>query len=139
VVIDHDIGGSFKTWNIFEYKSPEDSFSVPDIFKLVGSAYIYEAGTPGAVWEEGTITIIRTGESRSVLSYLKEHSYVIAKRFNEAGEAWSYEVAGFGIPVRIIQSEHLPDSGNMLLRYLREKVRFLEQSLKEQATQHRVE
>jgi hypothetical protein len=30
VVIDHDIGGSFKTWNIFEYKSPEDSFSVPD-------------------------------------------------------------------------------------------------------------
>jgi chemotaxis protein histidine kinase CheA len=119
VVIDHDIGGFFKIWNIIEYKGPEDFFSVPDIHKMLGYMHIYMATHPDAVREEGTLTIIRTGESKSVLRYLEKQGYEIKKRFNEAGEAWAYEVECYGIAIRIIQSERLPDSGNMLLRHLR--------------------
>jgi hypothetical protein len=65
-----------------------------------------------------TITIIRTGESRSALKHLKNR-YRIEKRWNEDGEVWAYEVEGYGIPIRIIQSEHLTEAGNVLLRHLR--------------------
>jgi hypothetical protein len=118
-VIDHAIAGFFKTWNIIEYKSPEDTFSVSDFHKVLAYAHMYIVTQPDAVWEEGTITIIRTGESRSVLNYLEAQGYKIAKRLNEAGEAWAYEGEYAGIAFRLIQSERLPDSGNVLLRHLR--------------------
>jgi hypothetical protein len=118
-VIDHDIGGFLNTWNIIEYKSPDDSFTEPDIHKVIAYAHIFRATNPDVAWKEGTITIIRTGESRSVLKYLGKQGYEITKRFNEAGQAWAYETYDFRLPIRIIQSEHLPDGGNMLLRHLR--------------------
>jgi hypothetical protein len=118
VSIKHDIAAFFKTWNILEYKSPEDTFSVAGFHKVIGYAHIL-ATEPDTAWEEGTVTIIRTGESRSVLKYLKEQGCLIEQRRNEAGEVWAYEVEGYGIPIRIIQSEHLSESGNLLLRHLR--------------------
>jgi hypothetical protein len=118
-VIDHDIGAFFKTWNVLEYKSPEDSFSVSDFHKVLAYAHLYLATNPDAAWEAGTITILRTGESRSVLGYLEQQGYGMTQRFNEAGEAWANEVEGYGIAIRLIQSERLPESGNVLLRHLR--------------------
>jgi hypothetical protein len=118
-VIDHDIGGFLNTWNIIEYKSPDDSFTEPDIHKILAYAHIFKTTHPDVAWEEGTITIIRTGESKSVLKYLSKLGYEIKKLFNEAGQAWAYEAYAFGILIRLIQSEHLPDSGNTLLRHLR--------------------
>jgi hypothetical protein len=118
----HDIAAFFKTWNVLEYKSPEDTFSVVDFHKVLGYAHIYMATEPGTVWEEGTVTIIRTGESRSVLKHLKDHGCLIEQRRNDAGEVWAYEVKGYGIPIQIIQSEHLSESGNLLLRHLRRNI-----------------
>jgi hypothetical protein len=53
VVIGNDIGTFFKTWNIVEYKSLGDSFSVADFHKVLAYAYLYIFFEPDAKWEEG--------------------------------------------------------------------------------------
>jgi hypothetical protein len=116
----HDIASFFKTWNILEYKSPEDTFSIRDFHKVIAYAHVYMATEKGTVkWEEGTITIVRTGASRAVLNYMQDREYKIEKRWNADGEVWAYELVDYEIPIRIIQSEHLAESGHPLLRYLR--------------------
>jgi hypothetical protein len=119
--IQHDIAGFFKTWNIIEYKSPDDTFAIPDFHKVRTYAHGYMAKehSNGAVWSEGTITVIRTGEPQSVLTYIAKRGLKVTQRRNADGEVWAYELVDYEIPFRIIQSEHLAASDHLLLRYLR--------------------
>jgi hypothetical protein len=65
------IGSFFKTWNVVEYKSPDDSFGVEDLRKLLAYVNLL-AMEKGVRWEDITITIIRTGEAKSLFSYLRK-------------------------------------------------------------------
>ena len=42
VVIDNELGKFFKTYNIFEYKSPEDAMNIDTFYKAMGYACIYK-------------------------------------------------------------------------------------------------
>jgi hypothetical protein len=119
VSIKDDIASFFKTWNILEYKNPDDSFSIEDFYKVLAYAHLYVATVKGAKWSEGTITIIRTGELQTVLKELEDSGDKIQQHQNADGEVWAYELMNYGIPIRIIQSEHLAESKYLLLRYLR--------------------
>jgi hypothetical protein len=117
--IQHDIAAFFKTWNVIEYKSPGSRFSGQDFHKVLAYAHLYASKECGTLWSEGTITIIRTGEPESVLKYVTERGYTIAKRRNADNEVWAYDLVDYEIPIRIIQSEHLAESEHLLLRYFR--------------------
>jgi hypothetical protein len=117
--IQHDIAGFFKTWNIIEYKSPDDTFSIQDFHKVLTYAHGYTAKEHGTRWSEGTITVIRTGVPQAVLNYVTERGFTVAWRHNANGEVWAYELVDYEIPFRIIQSEHLSESEHLLLRHLR--------------------
>jgi len=116
------IAAYFLGWNVVEYKGPDTSFSVKDLHKVLGYAH-FLAANKGAVWEDTTVTIIRTGKSRAVLEYLKGKKGVQAKESKRVNgeETGIWVIRGYGdIRIQIVQSEKLPEGEHRWLRNLRE-------------------
>ena len=70
-----NIGKIFRKYNIIEYKSPSDSLSVDDFYKVYGYTNFYKADT-GKVNEipiqELTITLVSKRYPRELIRHLKE-------------------------------------------------------------------
>jgi len=81
---------------------------VNDLRKVLAYANLLASG--GEVsWEDLTVTIIRTGESRAVLDYLRGKEGV---RINEekGKETGIWEIRGYmDLRIQIVQSEKLPE------------------------------
>ena len=73
--IHKNIGKIFRKYNIIEYKSPSDSLSVDDFYKVYGYTNFYKADT-GKVNEipiqELTITLVSKQYPRELIRHLKE-------------------------------------------------------------------
>ena len=114
LVIDKNIARIFKNYNIIEYKSPDDYFSIKDFFKVYAYAYIYAAITPNVDLSEITITFIENRYPRNFLKYLtKTKGYRI-----EESTSGIYEIHGDYIPMQMIESKKLPESENLWLKSL---------------------
>ena len=72
--IEKNIGRIFRKHNIIEYKSPGDSLSVNDFYKVYGYACIYQSDTDRVMEirpQELTLTFVCTRFPRKLLQHLR--------------------------------------------------------------------
>ena len=114
VLIIKNIGKIFRKYNIIEYKSPSDSLSVDDFYKVYGYTNFYKADT-GKVNEipiqELTITLVSKRYPRELIRHLKEvRHYTI-----DNPEEGIYYVIGDILPIQILVTNRLSPEKNLWL------------------------
>ncbi|MCL2762758.1 MAG: hypothetical protein FWD36_06085 [Treponema sp.] len=115
LVIDKNIARIFRTDNLLEYKSPEDSVSIKTFLKSYACANLYTAITPKVELSDVTLTLVESKHPRKLLQYLsKVRHYQI-----EETAPGIYLVSGDYIPIQIINSKKLSANENLWLRSLR--------------------
>ena len=112
--IHKNIGKIFRKYNIIEYKSPSDSLSVDDFYKVYGYTNFYKADT-GKVNEipiqELTITLVSKRYPRELIRHLKEvRHYTI-----DNPEEGIYYVIGDILPIQILVTNRLSPEKNLWL------------------------
>ncbi len=115
-----NIGQIFRKHNLIEYKSPDDSLSVNDFYKVLGYAYFYIADTPHVKEirsEEITISYVCFGYPRELVKHLRDKGYTVEKK-----EDGIYYVQGLEFPVQIIVNSKLPKEKNLWLKSLSNKI-----------------
>ncbi len=120
-----NIGRFFRKRNIVEYKSPDDSLSVDDFYKVYGYACFYKSDTVTVneiPLEELTITLVSEGYPRELIRHLREvRGYEV-----ENTEDGIYSVTGDKIPIQILVTRQLSRKENLWLRSLTNKLDTLE-------------
>ena len=107
VILTDPIGKFFEAVNLFEYKSPADSFSIDDFYKAVAYSFIYK-GYNRKVDElpidDITLTLVRHSYPRELMNALKERGYIIKEQYPGI-----YRIDGkIDLKVQIIVSSRLP-------------------------------
>jgi len=114
LTVEKNIARIFRAVNIFEYKSPEDSLSIKDFFKVCAYAYLYAANDPETDLSDITINFIGSRYPRTLIKYLTgTRGYKIEKPYPGI-----YFVSGSFIPIQIIVSKKLPETENLWLKSL---------------------
>lgn len=116
-----NIGKIFRKYNIIEYKSPYDTLSVDDFYKVYGYTCFYKADVPfrnSIPIQEMTITFVSEKYPLKLIRHLTEiHQYKIKKM-----EAGIYQVYGDLIPIQIIVTKNLSEQKNLWLKSLTNKL-----------------
>lgn len=103
------------------YKSPDDSLSVDDFYKVYGYACFYKSDTAAVneiPLEELTITLVSEGYPRELIRHLRDvRGYKV-----ENTEDGIYSVAGDKIPIQILVTRQLSRKENLWLRSLTNKL-----------------
>ena len=131
----NEIGHIMKTYNIIEYKSPEDSFNIDDYYKTIGYAGLYK-GMGEYVNKiparEVTVSMFCTRKPVKMFNMLKEDGTIIEQRYPGV-----YYIKGNTLfPVQIVVVKELNSTLHSSLRVLsdsadREDVEtFLQNSVK---------
>ena len=114
VKITKNIGRIFKSRNIFEYKSEDDSLSIWDYIKVTGYAMIYSAFEEVPI-QDITISFVVTPKPRKLLDYLtNDRCFEI-----EEVSPGIFYVKGDTFAVQIIESKKLASDENVFLKNLR--------------------
>ena len=122
IPIRKNIGQIFRKHNIVEYKSPEDSFSLNDFYKVYGYACFYQSDTEhvGDIPpEELTITIVCNRYPRKLIKHLRQVRGMEIKK----KEKGIYYLTGDPIPIQILITRELSMSENLWIRSLRIDIR----------------
>ena len=80
VVLTDPIGEFFEAVNLFEYKSPADSFSIDDFYKAVAYAFIYKGygrKIDELPIEDITLTLVRHTYPRELMKALKLRGFAV--------------------------------------------------------------
>lgn len=112
-----NIGRIFRRHNIVEYKSPTDSLSVDDFFKVYGYACFYKADTRRVneiKAEELTITFVCLRYPRELCNYL-EHT--LHREITSAGEG-IYYISDQVFPIQLLVQKRLSEEENFWLKNL---------------------
>ena len=120
--IKKNIGQIFKTYNIFEYKAPDDYLSVNDFYKVYGYACFYQSQTDVAGEidpTELTITFVCNHYPRKMLRHI-QHVRGITVQQREPG---LYELTGDPIEMQLIVTRELSKEENFWLQSLRSDLR----------------
>ena len=131
----NEIGHIMKSYNIIEYKSPEDSFNIDDYYKTIGYAGLYK-GMGEYVNKiparEVTVSMFCTRKPVKMFNMLKEDGAIIEQRYPGV-----YYITGNTLfPVQIVVGKELNSTLHSGLRVLsdsadREDVEtFLQNSVK---------
>lgn len=118
----NEIARRFKTYNIVEYKSPDDGLSIDDFYKTMGYACLYK-GLGDTVNQipakELTVSLFRDRYPRSLFQALKQEGYEITKESEGI-----YLIQG-AIPfdTQIIVTSRLKGDMHRGLRLLSHKIR----------------
>ena len=83
VAIDNPIAKFFRRHNVVEYKSPDDSLTIDDLYKTIGYACMYKGygKTVNAIpAEELTVSIFRHTYPRKMFSELKKQNIDVIRR-----------------------------------------------------------
>ena len=119
--IKKNIGRIFRKYNIIEYKSPEDSLSVDDFYKVYGYACFYKTDVPyieSIPIQEVTITFVSEKYPRKLIRHLKD----VKKYQVEMMEPGIYYIKGDVIGIQIIVTRKLTDTENLWLKSLTNKL-----------------
>ena len=108
IVIDNDIGRSFRKYNIIEYKNPDDALNIDVLWKCIGYGGIYK-GLGNVVDEikadEITITICRSRKPIKLFEQLENDGYIVTKLYPGI-----YQISGIIIvPILIVVLSELND------------------------------
>jgi hypothetical protein len=113
VQIKKNIAAIFRTWNLLEYKSPDDYISVEDFYKVYGYACLY-ASLEKVPITDMTVTFIESRYPEKLIGHLKNvRKYTV----EETGHG-IYNVSGDILPIQIIDSRHLHEEENLWLKNL---------------------
>lgn len=85
VSIENEIGHVFKTYNVIEYKSPDDSLTIDDYIKTVGYACLYKGmgKTVNQIpLQELTVSVFREAYPRELIDALQRDGFQVEKQFN---------------------------------------------------------
>ncbi|MDD3403731.1 MAG: 3-isopropylmalate dehydrogenase [Hespellia sp.] len=118
IAIRKNIGRIFRKHNIIEYKSPEDSFSINDFYKVYGYACFYQSDTEKISVidpEELTITIVCNQYPRKVIKHLEACRGIKAHR----KEKGIYYLEGDPILIQLLVTKELTAEANLWIRSLR--------------------
>lgn len=111
-----NIGRIFRKYNSIEYKSPEDSLTVNDFYKVLGYTYFYKADTimdDEIKIDELTITFVSRHFPRKLFRHLEIEGTILTKIENGI---W-YTTYGT-IPVQFIVTAQLSEQENFWLKNL---------------------
>lgn len=117
VQIQKNIGRIFRGHNIVEYKSPEDSFSINDFYKVYGYACFYKSDTEtvdAIRVDDITITFVVKQFPREMLKKLQRTRNLQVVKFDEG----IYHISGDIFPIQIIHTAKLSKENNFWLRNL---------------------
>jgi len=113
VEIKKNIGKIFRTWNIIEYKSPDDYVSVDDYYKVYGYACIYASLNKIPITDI-TITFVESHHPRELIRHLnKIRGFTIVETYSGV-----YNVYGDIMPMQIIDNRQLSAKDNIWLKNL---------------------
>ncbi|MDR1531051.1 MAG: hypothetical protein LBS62_02495 [Clostridiales bacterium] len=110
--VEKNIGWIFRTYNIIEYKSPNDYISVKTFYKAFGYAGLFCA-FEDADPDEITITFVSRRYPRALMKYLSKKGVKIKKPF-----AGGYYIMGYPFPIQIIVGAELNSEENIWLASL---------------------
>ncbi|MDR1635911.1 MAG: hypothetical protein LBR93_01105 [Treponema sp.] len=110
-----NIARVFRAVNIWEFKSPSDSFSVKDFLKVYSYACLYAAITPEGDMADITLSFAGARYPRELIKYLRD----VRKYRIEETEPGIYEVKGDYLPIQIIVGKELSLKENLWLKGLR--------------------
>jgi hypothetical protein len=115
VVLEKNIAHIFKTFNLIEYKSPEDTLSFYDFYKVMGYAYNYMSDPKRkASVTNLTITLVASKYPRELIKHLEEvYKYQVTETASGI-----YRVIGDILPIQIIVSPQLAETDNLWIKGL---------------------
>lgn len=105
--VSKSIGRIFRTYNIVEYKSPEDYISVNDFYKVLGYVCVYQADTRKVLEimpEELTITLVGDHYPGRLVRHLKKRYGVRVRNVHKG----IYYIEDFIFPVQLLVTGQLP-------------------------------
>ncbi len=114
IKIKNEIGHIMKSYNIIEYKSPEDGMSIDDFFKTIGYACLYKGyGSTVDMYpiEEITVSLFREIYPREMFAKLESNGFEILKKY--PGVYYIYGTIPFAAQV-IVTSELTPENHSAL-------------------------
>lgn len=116
------IGSFFRTYNVLEYKSPEDGLSIDDFYKVQAYACLYKAlgKTVDAIpVRELTVSIFRHAYPRRLFDALQEIGFEVAE-----AHPGVYRVRGpLCIPAQVVVTSRLADGGYEAFKILSKDAR----------------
>ena len=118
VVIDNAIGRKFKTYNLIEYKNPNDELDIDVLWKVIGYACLYKSmgSTVDAIKsDEITMSIFRSRKPVKLFKRLT-NSGISVEKVNEG----IYHISGLVvIPIYIVVIRELTDDGLKAISIMR--------------------
>ena len=119
--ISNEIGLLFRTWNIMEYKSPQDSMNIDDFYKVNAYACLFKAQERQInICPAGdiTITMIRQHYPQGMVQALEQDGFSLFER-----QKGIYEVQGnLLFQTQIIVCDKLETPGHIWLRSLTDRI-----------------
>ena len=129
VQIRKNIGRIFRGHNIIEYKSPEDSFSINDFYKVYGYACFYKSDTETVdeiKADDITITFVVKKFPRKMLKELQRTRNLQVVKFDKG----IYHISGELFQIQIIYTAELSKENNFWLRNLTNDLKTKEDAQK---------
>ena len=122
VQIKKTIGRIFRKHNIIEYKSPDDSLSVNDFYKVYGYACIYQSNTDRIKEidpEDMTLTFVCSYYPREFLKHLER----VRGMCTEYQGGGIYYLKGDPIPMQLLIAPRMSDEENYWIQSMRTDLR----------------
>ena len=122
VEIKKTIGRIFRKHNIIEYKSPDDSLSVNDFYKVYGYACIYQSNTDRIKEidpEDMTLTFVCSHYPREFLKHLER----VRGMCTEYQGGGIYYLKGDPIPMQLLIAPWMSDEENYWIQSMRTDLR----------------
>jgi len=115
-IIGKNIARIFRAFNIVEYKSPADTFTVKDFYKVHSYTTLFVSSRRNAEIGGVTMSLVSAGRPRKLLEYL-DGIYKVSRP-----EAGIYQVEGDIFPVQIIVTRELDEGENFILNALNRNI-----------------
>ena len=112
-----NIGRIFRTYNIVEYKSPDDYLSIDDYYKVYAYTYLYKSDTGKAneiALEELTMTMVCSHYPRKLIKHLRKRRKLEIVKYSSG----IYYIKGEVFPVQLIVTSRLSKEENLWLKSL---------------------
>ena len=119
--IEKNIGRIFRTYNIIEYKSPDDYLSINDFYKVYGYTCFYQSDTEKVLEinpKELTITFVTNHYPRKMLRHIQRVRGISSIKRGDG----IYELVGDSIPMQVIVIKELSKEQNYWLQALRDNL-----------------
>ena len=115
--IKNEIGHIMRTYNVIEYKSPEDALSIDDFYKTIGYACLYKGYgeyVDAVPINELTISIFREARPEKMFLTLQRYGHKIEERYPGIYYVTEY----LPIPAQIIVTQELEPGEHRSLKIL---------------------